>query len=336
VGGVRVLSRRRFWAATGICALFLLVMLITMPLIGSSRIDFGGVLEGRSPDREIFVHARLSRVLLAALAGGALALAGVVFQALLRDALATPFTLGVSSGASLGAVVAICLGWQTVAGLPALWVFAFLGAAGTMLLVMWIAAEERRMSTFTLLLAGVAINSMCMAAVLFLHYLASFGQSFAIVRWLMGGVDAVEYRTLAIVAAAVLPAVVVAIVQSKDLNLLAVGEQWAATRGVAVTRTMVVAYLVGSFLTGVVTAMTGPIGFVGLIVPHGLRLVVGADHRVLVPCSFCVGAGFLAACDTLARTMLAPAEVPVGVVTALVGGPCFIWLLRRRRPALWS
>ena len=316
--------------------MFLAAMLAAMPLVGSSRIDFGRALAGLSPDREILVHARLSRVLLAALAGGALALAGVIFQALLRDALATPFTLGVSSGASLGAVTAICFGWQTIGGFPALWVFSFAGAALTMLLVMWIAAEGRRLSSFTLLLAGVTINSMCMALILFLHYTASLGQSFAIVRWLMGGVDAVEYSTLGVVAAGVLPAVAAAMTQTKSLNLLAVGEQWAASRGVGVSSTMVTAYLLGSFLTGVVTAMTGPIGFVGLIVPHGLRLAVGADHRVLAACSFLVGAGFLAGCDTLARTLLAPAEIPVGVVTALVGGPCFIALLRRRRPALWG
>jgi iron complex transport system permease protein len=331
-----MLSRRRFWVAVSLSVLFLFLMLATMPLIGSTRIDLHRVWAGESPDREIFVHARLSRTFLASLAGGSLALAGLLFQALLRDALATPFTLGVSSGASLGAVIAICLGWQTVAGVPALWVFAFAGAALIMVLVLAIASEERRVSTFTLLLAGVTINSMCMAGILLLHYLATFGQSFAIVRWLMGGVDAVEYRTLAVVAAAVAPALVATAVLSKALNLLAVGEQWAATRGVSVGLTTTIAYLAGSFLTGVVTAMTGPIGFVGLIVPHALRLAAGADHRVLVPCSFCVGAGFLAACDTLARTVLAPAEVPVGVVTALLGGPCFIWLLRRRKPALWS
>lgn len=331
-----MLTRRRFWVAVGASALFLAVMLATMPFIGSTRVDLGKVWRGESPDREILVQARLSRVLLAALAGGSLALAGVLFQALLRDALATPFTLGVSSGASLGAVTAIAFGWRTVAGLPALWVSAFAGAGVILLAVMWIASEERRLSSFTLLLAGVTINSMCMAGILLLHYLATFGQSFAIVRWLMGGVDAVEFRTLGWVAILVVPAAAAATGLSKDLNLLSVGEVWAATRGVPVGRTMAVAYLASSFLTGVVTAMTGPIGFVGLIVPHALRLVAGADHRVLVPCSFCVGAGFLAACDTLARTMLAPAEIPVGVVTALAGGPCFIWLLRRRRPALWS
>ena len=321
--------------AVGSCALALLILLAVLPLIGSSAVSLSRALANVSPDREIFLHARLSRVLLAALAGGSLALAGVVFQALLRDALATPFTLGVSSGASLGAVIAISLGWQAIAGLPALWVFAFAGAALTMLLVMRIASKGHRMSSFTLLLSGVTINSMCMAFILFLHYLAPFQQSFSIVRWLMGGVDSVEYSVLAVVAMAIAPAVAVAIIMSRGLNLLAVGEEWAAARGISVRAAATTAYLLGSFLTGVVTAMTGPIGFVGLIVPHALRLLLGADHRLLIPCSFCVGAGFLAACDTVARTLLAPAEIPVGVVTALLGGPFFIWLLRSGKPAMW-
>jgi iron complex transport system permease protein len=330
-----MLNRGRFWTAVGACVLFLLAMLATMPLIGSTRLEFGRVLAGLSPDSEIFFHARLSRVLLAGLAGGSLALAGVIFQALLRDSLATPFTLGVSSGAALGAVASICFGWRSIAGLPALWVAALIGAALTMALVMMISSEGRRISSFTLLLAGVTINSMCMALILFLHYFADFGRSFAIVRWLMGGIDAVEYPALAGVAAALLPMLAVAMIRAPDLNLLAVGEEWAASRGVSIQRTMLLAYLLGSFLTGSVTALTGPIAFVGLIVPHALRLAVGADHRVLIPCSFLVGAGFLAMCDTLARTVLAPTEIPVGVVTSLLGGPFFIWLLKTRRRSLW-
>jgi len=330
-----MLSRRRFWVWVASCGLLSLAVLALAPLIGSSRMQISHVWAGLSPDREIFFYARLPRVLLAGLAGGALALAGVIFQALLRDSLATPFTLGVSSGSALGAVIAICFGWQTVAGLPALAVTAFAGAALTMLLVLWIAFEGRRLSSFTLLLAGVTINSICMAGILFLHYLARFGQSFAIVRWLMGGIDAVEYTTLGVTAAGLLAAFFVTMAKSQEWNLLAVGEEWAAGRGVNLSRTMLTGYLLGSFLTGVVTSMTGPIGFVGLIVPHALRLAVGADHRLLIPCSFFAGAGFLAICDTIARTVLAPTEVPVGVITSLLGGPFFIWLLRTRRRSLW-
>jgi iron complex transport system permease protein len=151
----------------------------------------------------------------------------------------------------------------------------------------------------------------------------------------MGGIDAVEYSTLAWLAAGALPAVTLIFLKARDWNLMAVGEDWAAARGVNVSRLILTGYLLGSFVTGSVTALTGPIGFVGLIVPHALRLRLGADHRVLIPCSFLLGAAFLAVCDTLARTVLAPTEVPVGVVTALLGGPFFIWLLRSKRRSLW-
>jgi iron complex transport system permease protein len=174
-----------------------------------------------------------------------------------------------------------------------------------------------------------------MATILFLHNVATFSQSFAITRWLMGGLDAVEMRVLAGLAAIILPVVVVLFWRARDWNLLAVGEEWASSRGVNATRTLVAGYVAGSLMTGSVTAFTGPIGFIGLIVPHGLRIVFGADHRVLVPCSFLIGAAFLVICDTVARTILSPTEVPVGVITAMLGGPFFIWLLRSKRRSLW-
>jgi iron complex transport system permease protein len=333
--GNEAFTPRRFWAALGVSAAIAIATLCFAPLIGSASISFERAFAGHSPDKEIFFYTRLPRVLLALLAGGTLGVAGVLFQAMLRDALATPYTLGVSSGASLGAVLAICLGWREVAHLPAVWVSAFLGAALVLALVLGIATEGRRMSSFTLLLAGVSINTICLACILFLQYVATFGQTFAIVRWLMGGIDAVDYSTLGWLSAAVLPALLFVFARARDWNLMAVGEDWAAARGVNTSRLIVTGYLLGSLVTGSVTALTGPIGFVGLIVPHALRLRLGADHRVLIPCSFLIGASFLAICDTLARTALAPTEIPVGVVTALVGGPFFIWLLRSKRRSLW-
>lgn len=325
----------KFWTAVIASGLLLMAVLIATPFLGSTQIQYSRAFSGESPDKEIFFYARMPRVLLSALTGGSLAVAGVLFQALLRDSLATPFTLGISSGSALGAVIAICFGWRSLGNLPVVWLSAFAGAAITMLLVMWLASEGRRMSSFTLLLSGVTINSMCLALILFLHYLANFGQSFAIVRWLVGGIDTVEYSTLAWLAAAILPAIFYVCVRARDWNLLAVGEDWAEARGVPVAQLTVIGYLAGSFITGSVTALTGPIGFVGLIVPHALRTQFGADHRLLLPCSFFGGAAFLAVCDTLSRTILAPSEVPVGVITALLGGPFFIWLLRSRRRSLW-
>ncbi len=332
---IRPVAKSRLALAVVVCALAALAAAALLPLAGSSHIDYGRALEGLSPDAEILFRARLPRVLLGLLAGGALAVTGTLFQALLRDALAEPYTLGVSSGASLGAVIAISAGWREIAGVPAVWVAAFTGAAVVLALVLGIATEGRRLSSFTLLLAGVTVNSICLASILFLQYLADFGQSFAIVRWLLGGLDAVEYGTLAWLAAGVLLYAAYLTWKARDWNLLSVGEDWAASRGVATQRLMLTGYVAGSLVVGTVTSLTGPIGFIGLIVPHALRLRLGADHRVVMPCAFLLGGAFLASCDTLARTALAPAEIPVGVITALMGGPFFIWLLRSKRRSLW-
>ncbi len=324
---VEALTAKRVFVTSLISFSVMIAAIAILPLIGSAHIDYGRAIAGQSPDTEILFGVRLPRVLLAMLTGGALAAAGVLFQALLRESLATPYTLGVSSGASLGAVIAICL------GLHQIWAASLIGAGLTLLLVMAVASESRRMSSFTLLMAGITLNSICMALILFFQSFASFGQSFAIMRWLMGGIDPVPYSTLAWLAAGVLPAVLYLFWKSRDWNLLAVGEDWAATRGVSTNTLILAGYLIGSFLTGTVTALTGPIGFVGLIIPHALRLTLGADHRVLIPSSFFLGATFLAVCDTIARTILAPSETPVGVITAMLGGPFFIWMLRSRRRA---
>jgi ABC-type Fe3+-siderophore transport system permease subunit len=307
----------------------MIVVALTAPLIGSSHIEMGRAFAGVSPDSEILFYARVPRVLLALLGGAALSVTGVLFQCMLRDPLAEPYTLGVSSGASVGAVLAICLGFRAT-GLASL-----AGAAAVLLIVLGMAVEGRRLSSFTLLLTGVTMNSMAFAVILFLHNLASFSQSFAISRWLMGGLDAVEYSTLAWLAAAVVPVCILVTMRAPQWNLLAIGDDWAASRGVSTTALTAFGYVAGSILTGLVTALTGPIGFVGLIVPHALRLKLGADHRVLLPCSFLLGAAFLGVCDTLSRIVIAPTEIPVGVLTALCGGPFFLWLLKSKRRSLW-
>lgn len=310
-------------------ALVLLAVAIVTPLMGSTTVDFSRAFSGLSPDYEIFFYARLPRVLLSMLGGAALSVTGVLFQCMLRDPLAEPYTLGVSSGASVGAVTAICL------GLRATGLFSLIGAALVLLIVLGMSVEGRRLSSFTLLLTGVTLNSIAFAVILFLHSTASFAQSFAISRWLMGGLDAVEYSTLGWLAAIVLPVCALVVWRAPQWNLLAIGDDWAESRGVSPTRLTALGYIAGSILTGLVTSLTGPIGFVGLIVPHALRLKMGADHRALLPCATLLGAAFLAICDTLSRTVIAPTEVPVGVLTALCGGPFFLWLLRTRRRSLW-
>ena len=311
-----------------------LACILICPLIGPSTLSLQRAFAGQWPDNQMFFGVRLPRVLLALLCGGALSIAGCLFQALLRDALATPYTLGVSSGASLGAVVAICFGFHTIAGLPGIWGAALLGAAVTLLIVLAVASEGNRMSSFSLLLGGVMINGVVTSLIMLLHNLASVRESFAIVHWLMGNIDPPEPFTLIALAIAVLPTSLGLCLMARRWNLMAVGEEWAASRGVSPARLLLIGYVAGSFLSAAVTAVTGPIGFVGLVVPHALRLKLGSDHRLLMPASFLFGAAFLAVCDTVARTIFS-VELPVSVLTALVGGPSFIALLRSRRRSLW-
>lgn len=303
---------------------------LILPLAGPAPLDLGRVWAGEEPDRSILVHLRVSRTLLGLFGGAALALAGSLFQSMLRDALATPYTLGVSTGASLGAVLAIAFGWHVMAGVPGIWAGALGGAAAVLWLVVLAATRQRQVSALGLLLAGVATNSVCAAMILLVHGLAGMSDSFAISRWLIGSLDAVDYPALLTYAIAVVVLSALIIRQARQWNLLAVGEAWAATRGTAVSRLMFTGYLGGSLLAATTVALTGPIGFIGLVVPHVVRTRVSADDRVLMPCSFFLGGVLLASCDAIGRVILAPAEVPAGAITAFIGGPYLVWLVRHR------
>jgi len=321
----------------GACFIIFVLVILVTPWIGASGISIRAVIAGVYPDREIFWIARMPRVLFGAITGGALAVAGVLFQAILRNSLATPFTLGVSSGSSFAAVIAIWLGLNfVVVGVPLISLAAFIGAFLTIILVFFIARSSTGLPTFTLLLAGVTLNFVFAALILFIHYAANFQQSYMMVRWMMGSLnDATNFDPVIHTAPFVLATLIVLVWLSPQLNPLAAGEEWAASRGVDVERLKKISYFAGSVLTGAVTAFSGPIGFVGLIVPHTLRMIVGPDHRLLIPGSFFLGGAFLVICDTFARTIIAPTEIPVGVVTALLGGPFFILLLKRRPRELW-
>jgi iron complex transport system permease protein len=299
-----------------------LLTLLAAPFIGAGGLNLGGVISGDPLERRILFDFRLSRTLLAMLAGGSLSLAGCLFQAMLRNSLATPYTLGVSGGAALGAVIMIVL------GLPFVWLGAFGGALAVLMIVAGFAVRQARLSIHALVLAGIAVNSVCSALIMLLHSFAGFTQSFSITTWLIGAVDAVVYPRLAWYAAAVIPLWVLIIRQARSWNLLAVSDQWAAARGADVGRLLRAGYLGGSLLAAATVSLTGPIGFVGLLVPHIVRGISGADHRWLMPCSVLFGASFLAVCDAVGRTVLAPADLPAGVITALLGGPGLISMLR--------
>jgi iron complex transport system permease protein len=305
------------------------VAALVLPFFGPTTIDYGRVWRGEEPDWSILTNLRLSRTLLGLFAGGTLALAGSLFQSMLRDALATPYTLGVSTGASLGAVLAITLNWHLVGGIAGVWAGALGGAAIILIVVMGAARRGREISASSLLLAGIAINSVCGAMILLVHSLSGLSQTYAISRWLIGSLDAVEFGTLGVYMAVVVIVSVLVVRQARQWNLLAVGESWAATRGADVSRSLRTGYVAGSILAAATVALTGPIGFVGLVVPHLIRPRVGGDDRIVMPCAFLLGGVLLATCDAIGRVILAPAEVPAGAITAFIGGPHLIWLVRK-------
>ncbi len=311
------------------------VVIVTAPLVGSSGIGPGEVLAGTGAARRIFWSLRVPRVMTGLLAGMALGAGGMAFQALLRNPLATPFTLGISGGAALGATLAIRLGLAfAVLGVPAVTLLAFGGALLAVGAVFAVAARARDGSVVTLLLAGVAVSFTCSSLILLIHYTSDLAGSFNIVRWLMGHLDVVGMAAPARLAPVVLVGVVLLLAQHRELDLLSLGDELAAGRGVAVWRARTILLLVVSLLTAAVVATCGPIGFVGMMVPHIGRLLVGASHRWLGPATLLLGGVLLVLCDTVARLIAAPAELPVGVVTSLLGGPFFLWLLldkRRRR-----
>jgi iron complex transport system permease protein len=306
---------------------------IFLPWVGAGPISLARVLHHQSPDYEILIQLRITRTLLALVAGGALSLAGALFQAMLRDALATPYTLGISAGASLGAVAVIAAGWQMVWGIPATWFGALAGAFAVFTLVLGGFSRRRKISAFSLLLTGIAVNSVCAACIIILGGFAGMSRTFSIARWLIGSVDSTSFASLGLLSAVVLILAVLIMSQARNWNLVAVGDQWAATRGVNVPALLRTGYLAGSVLVAGAIALTGPIGFVGLIVPHLVRSRISPDHRVLLPSVFLFGGALLAVCDAIGRIVLPPAEIPAGAVLALIGGPYLVWAIRQRRPS---
>jgi iron complex transport system permease protein len=328
--------RRRLSIVVPVCLAAAAVATLVAPTVGSTSISLARVFDRSLPwtdnvDAQIFFVARLPRVLAAAMVGATLAASGVVLQALLRNPLATPFTLGVSAGAALGAMLALTAGLDVgLLGVTSVPLASFGGSMLATALVYWLARSQRRgLSTNVLLLAGVTLNSFFSALILFVQHLADFTQTARTVRWLMGDLDVGSYAPLA----AALPLVVLSLgvfaALARSLNVLTLGADAAAARGVDVARAERLAFFSASLATGAAVSLAGPIGFVGIVVPHVVRLLVGADHRLVLPASVGLGAAFLIACDAVSRTAFAPVELPVGIVTAVIGGPFFLWQLVR-------
>jgi iron complex transport system permease protein len=278
----------------------------------------------------ILFELRIPRVLLGVTVGGALAASGAVFQALFRNPMADPAIVGVSSGAALGAVAVILAGGGVLAGGLAVPVAAFVGALGVAFLVYRLARIGPAVQVATLLLAGIAVAAVVSAVISLTMSLAG-EQIRSIYFWLLGGLAGRGWDTLMAALPLIGLGVAAALVSVRDLNLLALGEERAAQLGVEVERFKRLSMATGALLAGAAVSVAGVIGFIGLVTPHILRLLIGADHRRLIPASLVGGAALMVLADLVARTVLAPEEVPVGAVTALLGGPFFLYLLRRER-----
>jgi len=282
---------------------------------------------------QIFLFQRVPRILLGFLAGGTLGLAGAVLQVLLRNPLAEPFTLGITGGAALGAAMAITIpGLFAAAGpLSTVQIFALAGSGLSLFIIYALARSPRGISMNTLLLAGVTIGILSNALILLIRYLVSPHLLLAVDRWLMGGLDIVGFNAVASLLPLLLPGAGLMLSTMTALNHLSLGEDLAAGHGVDVAQIQRRAFFGAGLATAAVVSVAGPIGFIGLITPHAVRKLSGYDHRIVLPGAFCLGGMFLVACDVLARTVAAPMEMPVGIVTALIGGPLFIFLLVRTR-----
>jgi iron complex transport system permease protein len=276
----------------------------------------------------IIWHIRFPRVLLSALVGATLSLGGLVFQALLRNPLAEPYILGISGGSAIGAILGILMG---LARFPGVSLSAFAGSIVTLLLILFMSSGQTILKKDSLLLSGVMINAFCSAVIMFLVSLTQDARLHNIIFWLMGDLSMAEIHHVGILAAILFPCFLLIFWLSNTMNLLLMGKEVAQTMGVniqVVTLTLLVAT---SFMVSATVSFCGLLGFVGLVMPHLLRLLLGPDHRVLVPACVLGGGSYLVFCDVLARVLPEQGEMPAGVITAMIGAPLFITLLKRSK-----
>jgi iron complex transport system permease protein len=324
-------TKKRLTISVGILLLLLCLCTLIGLWAGYREITMA-VLRNDEMARNVFFRIRLPRVIMAGIVGATLALVGASLQALFRNTLADPFILGVSGGGTLGASIAIALGWGArVSGVPLIFLAAFAGAAISIAIVYRIARTGLVVLPGALLLSGVVLNLIASAGVLTVQYVADQNRSLQILRWMMGSLDSVGFDVIWRMLIFLVPGWFVIIAFSRDLQLLAVDEETAASLGVDVKRCERVIYIASSLLVGVTVSVGGAIGFVGLIVPHTVRLLFGQDLRIVLPSSFVLGAAFLILADAVARSAFGQTELPVGAVTGILGGPFFLWLLRREQ-----
>jgi iron complex transport system permease protein len=324
------LLRLRLIRSIGILLLVLAAAIAAALAIGRQPIEFSKVLDDPFA-RTLFFRLRLPRVLMGLVIGSSLGLTGAALQALFRNPLADPYTLGVSGGGAVGASVAIAMGWSArILGIPLVFVASFAGAMLAVTLVRTIAREGALILPGALLLSGVVVNLISAAAVVAIQYVADPNSALRILRWMIGSLDVVGLDPIGQMLLLLAPGCIALLAFSRQLHLLAIDEDTAVTLGVNVKRCESSVHALCSLIIGVTAATGGTIGFVGLIVPHAARLMFGEDLRIVLPGSFLLGGAFLVLADALARTVLPSGELPVGAITGLLGGPAFLWLLRRR------
>ena len=317
----------------------LLVVLLAAVFAGISAGSSGGgmlsvlqVILGKS-DPTSMLHAiiwqiRLPRVLLAALVGATLSLGGLVFQALLRNLLAEPYILGISGGSAIGAIAGILLGLSRFPGVS---LTAFLGSMATLALILVMTSGQSVMKKESLLLSGVMVNAFCSSVIMFLVSVTQDAKLHNIIFWLMGDLSTADIRQVGILAGMLLPCFVIIFWHSHAMNLLLMGKEMAQATGISIKIVTITLLVTSSFMVSATVSYCGLIGFVGLVMPHLLRLILGPDHRILVPACILGGGSYLVICDLLARTLPEQGEMPAGVITALIGAPLFILLLKRSK-----
>jgi len=329
-----MLTRKNKIIFLWILFIFSVLSLAICPLIGMKNISIRVLLQYHVDELEpsIYWNIRLPRVLLAFMVGALLSLCGMVFQAIFKNPLTTPFTLGVSSGAAFGAIAFIVFGAEAASlGFAKSYFSAFTGALLSIILVYIFARIRGGFSTFTMLLAGVAINFFFSSLILLFQYLADFTKVFQTFRWLMGNLETYGFSKVVNIAPFFILGSLTVMLFSNELNLMLLGEDMAISRGLDVNRFKLIMFVICSLMVGASVSLCGVIGFVGMISPHICRLIIGSDHKYLTKASLFFGGFFMVACDTLSRKIIAPSELPVGIITALLGGPFFLWLLVNKR-----
>lgn len=318
--------------------LMLLLLFLAMILgISMGSTDYGikaiwesltGSGETDSMAYSIIWHIRFPRVVLAALVGATLSIGGLVFQALLRNPLAEPYILGISGGSAVGAITGILMG---ISRFPGVSLTSFAGSVATLFLIIVISSGPTILKKHSLLLSGVMVNAFCSAIIMFLLSIAQDSRLHNILFWLMGDLSLSEIKGVMILAATLLPCFVLIFLLSNSMNLLLMGKDLARTTGVNIKAVSITLLVITSLMVSATVSHCGLIGFVGLVMPHLLRLIFGPDHRVLVPACILGGGAYMVFCDLLARVLPAQGEMPSGVITAMIGAPLFIFLLKRTR-----